>query len=312
MNLGRLKKMDLRNAWKHEAIDFTNWLAKEENLDLLSEEIGIPIKLNRTEAPVGKYSADILAEDENTGRIIIIENQLETTDHDHLGKIITYASGHDAEIILWIVKDVREEHQQAVDWLNEHSDEKINFFLIKIELWQIGESTPAPKFQIVSKPNDWAKAIRKAIHSGELSSNALQKIEFTNQFIDYANKNNTKLRLGKPQPSTPSYYSISIGNANTWIAVKMNSRTNTLTADLYLLNKEIYYMLHKSKDEIEQEYGRKLNWDEMPQHKGSVIGDKISFNIDDEKKWKDYFEWLLKTAETFQKIFIKRVKKHKE
>lgn len=108
--LGKLEKIDLRTVWSHEAYDFTNWLAEEENLNLLGEEVGIDLKLIKTEADVGRYNVDILAEEENTGHKIIIENQLEMTDHDHLGKIITYASGYDANIIIWIVKDVRDMH----------------------------------------------------------------------------------------------------------------------------------------------------------------------------------------------------------
>ena len=148
--LGKLEKVkDLRSVWKHEANDFTNWLAEEENLNTLGEEIGIDIELISTEAKTGSFSTDILASESNTNNKIIIENQLESTDHNHLGKIITYASGHDAKIIIWIVKDVREEHRQAIDWLNEHTDEEINIFLCKIELWKIGNSEIAPKFQIM-------------------------------------------------------------------------------------------------------------------------------------------------------------------
>jgi len=135
-NLSRISKVEPRDIWSLEP-DFTRWLAEKENLDILSEEIGVDIKLIKTEASVGKFSVDILAEEEMTGRKIIIENQLEDANHDHLGKIITYASGYDAEIIIWIVRDLRDEHQKAIDWLNEHTDENIGFFLIKIELWQI-------------------------------------------------------------------------------------------------------------------------------------------------------------------------------
>ena len=129
--LGKLKKIDLRKAWEHEALDFTKWLAKEENLALLSEEIGVDLNLVETEASVGSFNVDILAEDSN-GRKVVIENQLEITDHDHLGKVLTYTSGYNAEIIIWIAKDIRDEHKQAIDWLNEHTDENINFFAIKI------------------------------------------------------------------------------------------------------------------------------------------------------------------------------------
>lgn len=139
MKLGKLEKVkDLRSVWQNEASNFTKWLAEEENLNTLGDEIGIEIELISTEAKTGSFSADILAVEANTDNKIIIENQLEQTDHDHLGKIITYASGHDAKTIIWIVKEAREEHRQAIDWLNEHTDEEINIFLCKIELWKIG------------------------------------------------------------------------------------------------------------------------------------------------------------------------------
>jgi hypothetical protein len=140
MQLSKIKRVDLRKVWKNEALDFTTWLAESENLELLSEEIEIEISLIQTEASVGKFKVDILAEENNTGRKIVIENQLDSTDHDHLGEIITYASGFDAEIVIWIVQNVRDEHKQAIDWLNEHTDQKVNIFAIQMEVWQIAES----------------------------------------------------------------------------------------------------------------------------------------------------------------------------
>ena len=175
MKLGKLEKIkDLRSVWKHEANDFTKWLSEEENLNTLGEEIGIDIELISTEAKTGSFSTDILASESNTNNKIIIENQLESTDHDHLGKIITYASGHDAKTIIWIVKEVREEHRQAIDWLNEHTDEEINIFLCKIELWKIGNSEIAPKFQIVSSPNNWTKTVKKSADNKKTSTDMLK------------------------------------------------------------------------------------------------------------------------------------------
>ena len=151
ITLGKLTKVkDLRKIWNNEARDFTPWLAQEENLEILSNEIGLDIELIETEAKIGSFNTDILAKDTYSDDIIIIENQLEQTDHDHLGKIITYASGHNANTIIWIVKEVREEHRQAIDWLNEHTDKDLNIFLIKIELWKIDDSSIAPKFNIIS------------------------------------------------------------------------------------------------------------------------------------------------------------------
>ena len=160
-SLGTIKKIDdLRSVWPHEAHDFSKWLAKEENLTLLSETIGIDIVLEELESAVGGFNVDLYATEEGTGRKIIIENQLEDTNHDHLGKIITYASGKGAEVIVWIVKRARDEHRLAVEWLNQHTDSNIGIFLLEIELWQINDSPYAPKFNIVERPNDWAKSVK--------------------------------------------------------------------------------------------------------------------------------------------------------
>ena len=134
MELGKLKEIkDLRKVWAHEALDFTPWLAEEENLSELADAVGLEITLDETESSVGDFSVDIFAKETGTDRKIIIENQLEDTNHDHLGKLITYASGKDAEIIIWVVKRAREEHRSAVEWLNNHTDENIGFFLVEIK-----------------------------------------------------------------------------------------------------------------------------------------------------------------------------------
>ena len=152
------------------------------------------MKLVQTEAEVGDFNVDILAEVENTGKKIIIENQLEITNHAHLGQIITYASGYNANVVVWIIGDAREEHRRAIDWLNEHTDENIEFYLVRIELWQIGDSPPAPKFEIISKPNDWAKAVKESIR-GELTDTKLNQLEFWNQLKEYGKGTKTKLRF---------------------------------------------------------------------------------------------------------------------
>ena len=161
MKLSKLIKLPLRTIWKHEALDFTQWLAEEDNLALLSDAIGITLANPQTEVGVGKFSVDILADDEDNNRKVIIENQIEKTNHAHLGQLITYASGLDAELCIWIVARAQEEREQAIKWLNENTTENANFFLIEVEAWQIGDSLPAAKFNIVAKPNDWAKTIKQ-------------------------------------------------------------------------------------------------------------------------------------------------------
>lgn len=312
MKLGKLEKVDLRNVWKHEAIDFTNWLAESENLSLLSDEIGIDISLIQTEANVGKFSVDILAEEEQTGRKIVIENQLETTDHDHLGKIITYASGFDAEIIIWIVREVRDEHKQAIDWLNEHTDENINFFVIKMEVWKIGDSSYAPKFYIVSQPNDWAKAVKKTNNKlSHITETGLLQLEFWEKFREFAQNKGSTLRLKKPHPRM--FYDINFGNSDAHIGLNIYSKSNQISCEIYIPNsKKLFHELEMRKDVIHQELNQKLVWMELPTKKASRIRTFNDGNISNTDEWEKYFAWLLNEAELLQQIFSKHIQEIKK
>ena len=156
---------DLRKVWPHEALDFTPWLAKDENIAILGNEIGMEIAVDGTESAVGDFSVDIIATDIATGQKVIIENQLEDTNHDHLGKLITYAAGKEARTIIWVVKHAREEHRAAIEWLNNHTDDDIGFFLCEIHLYKVGSSNPAVKFSVIEKPNDWIKSVKKKASS---------------------------------------------------------------------------------------------------------------------------------------------------
>jgi len=310
MKLGKLEKVDLRKAWQHEAHDFTNWLAKDENLNLLSDEIGIGIQLVQTEASVGKFNVDILAEEENTGRKIVIENQLEITDHTHLGQIVTYASGYEAEVIIWIVKDVRDEHKQAVDWLNDHTDERINFFAIKMELWQIGDSSLAPKFQIISKPNDWAKAIKKTGGQSELSDTKLLQFDFWNDFKEYAKSNGSTLRLRKTNPQ--HWFDISFGSSDAHIVLTINTQSNQIGCEVYIPNSQkLYNELEQRKESIEKSLNMKFEWMPLEGKKASRIKVSREADITNIEKWSEYFDWLNSTAESFQKVFLKAIQSFK-
>ncbi len=306
-NLGKLKKVELREAWRHEASNFTNWLAEEENLSLLGEEIGFDIKLVQTEAAVGSFNVDILAEEENTGRKIIIENQLEITNHDHLGKIITYASGYDAQVIVWIVKDAREEHRQAIDWLNEHTDENVEFYLVQIELWQIGDSPYAPKFEIVSKPNDWTKTVRGTTEARELTDTKVKQLEFWTRFKDYAKQRQTKLRLRKIYPQ--HWTDISVGSSDAHLSLIAGIHDGLLAVDFYIPdNKDLYHKLETHKAEIERDLSEKGEWMELPGKKASRVRVSIPADFSDESKWETSFEWLIGVAERFHSVFPKYIK----
>ncbi len=307
MQLSKLEKVDLREVWKHEALDFTNWLAKPENLELLSDEIGIDISLIQTEASVGNFNVDILAEEENTGKKIVIENQLESTDHDHLGKIITYASGFDAEIIVWIVKSVRDEHKQAVDWLNEHTDSNINIFAIQMEVWKISNSPYAPKFQVIAKPNDWAKAVKKVTTQSELSDTKLLQLEFWKKFKEYVQENNGTIKLRKAYPQ--HWYDISFGFSNTHIVLTVNSQSEQMACQIYIPDsKQLFSALHEQKEKIEAELMEQLEWEELPEKKASRIKLISSGSLSSQESWEQYHSWMLDRVSKFQQVFGKYIK----
>ena len=168
IKLGKIQEItDLRKAWPHEARDFTPWLA--ENIDILGATLGIDISIEETESPVGGFNVDIYATDAVTGSKIIIENQLEETDHDHLGKLITYASGKSASLVIWLVRKAREEHRAAIEWLNNHTDEDVGFILCQIKLLQINDSEIAPMFEVLEQPNNWAKEMKRPVGTRQMT-----------------------------------------------------------------------------------------------------------------------------------------------
>jgi len=310
MKLGKLEKVkDLRSVWKHEATDFTTWLSDEENLKILGEEIGIDIELLSTEAKTGSFSTDILAVEANTTNKIIIENQLEATDHDHLGKIITYASGHDAKTIIWIVKEAREEHRQAIDWLNEHTDEEINIFLCKIELWKIGNSEIAPKFQIVSSPNNWSKTVKRSLDN-EMSATAMLQYDYWTKVKDEIDKNYPMFNSRKPRGQ--HWYDIAIGSSLANISLHVIARTNEIKVVLWISeSKELFDYLYNTKDEIESQLGYGLEWISSENNKSSSIVIVKNTDVHDESRWDENIKWHLTKASEFYDAFSDRVKNFK-
>lgn len=299
--LGKIEKVELRDVWKYEAKNFTKWLAEPENLNLLSEEIDIELSLIDTEYNVGRFYVDIFAEETGTDKKIIIENQLERTDHDHLGKLITYASGLDAEIVIWIVKEVLDEHQQAIDWLNENTDEKINFFIIKMEVWKIEDSKPAPKFHIISKPNNWTKSVKQSNQSRALTETKLLQLKFWDNFKEYAQEHYQSLRLRKT--NSQHWYNLGFGRSDCHIALTINSQTNEIACEIYITDsQETFEQFYTQKEKIETQIP-KLDWMELPNRKASRIKTTMKGDFKDETSWNKYFDWLGRTATQFQDVF---------
>lgn len=305
INLGKLKEIkDLRRVWPHEALDFTPWLAEDENLALLSDAVGLEITVDETESSVGDFNVDIYAVETGTDRKIIIENQLEDTNHDHLGKLITYASGKSADIIIWVVKRAREEHRAAIEWLNNHTDEDIAFFLVEIKLYQIGSSEIAVKFEVVEKPNDWTKEIKRNIST---SPTHQARYDYWVAFNEYAFKNAIFAKtFNKRKASTDSWMTLSVGSSACFISLSQIRKYNHIIVEWYISNdKELYHKLYANKEVIENEMGVQLEWNELPDKKASRIIVYKTVDFEDKDSWTEQFAWMQDMALKMKKAFKK-------
>lgn len=307
--VGTLEEVPLREIWPHEAHNFTNWLAQEENIELLSNELNIDIEVIDTEVPAGKYRLDILARSSDD-ETIVIENQLEHTNHDHLGKIITYASGLDATTIIWIVEDVEEEHRQAVNWLNEHLDDTINIFLCKLRLFRIGDSPAAPKFQVICEPNNWSKAVKKVNNKNDSEMDMI-KLEYWTKIAEYI-REHPEINLKERKPLKLNYYNIKLSNVKKSLAhlsLKINTQKKHILTQIWIKNNnELFEYLFTNKETIEEELGFELFWRNKENNKSSTIG--IRRNIDSIKKdnWDEYIKWHIDMGEKFNKVFAPIIK----
>ena len=300
-NLGTLKEItDLRSIWPHEALNFTPWVA--ENVDLLADAVGLDITVDETESSVGDFNVDIYASETGTDRKIIIENQLEDTDHDHLGKLITYASGKGADVVIWVVKHAREEHKAAVEWLNNHTDDKIGFFLCEIKLFQIGDSQIAPAFTVVERPNDWTKEIRK---TASANSTQQQRLEYWQAFNDYAFSDANFSRIfNKRKPTTDHWMDFSIGSSACHIAVLQIQKRKAVDVELYINDdKELFKSLFAHKDEIEKNMEMELEWKELPERKASRILIEKTVDLDDRATWPEQFDYIMDTCIKMKRAF---------
>lgn len=305
INLGQLKEIkDLRKVWPHEALDFTPWLADEENLALLSDTIGLEITLDETESSVGEFNVDIYATETGTDRKIIIENQLEDTNHDHLGKLITYASGKAADIVIWVVKHAREEHRAAIEWLNNHTDENIAFFLLEIKLYQIGDSDIAVKFEVIEKPNDWAKEIKRQIST---SPTLQARYDYWVAFNEYAFNNAAFAKVfSRRKASTDHWMSLSVGSSACHIDLSQVRKDNNITVEWYITDdKELYQKFYSHKADIESDMGMTLDWRELPNKKASRILVIHEADFDNKDKWPEQFDWMMDVAMKMKKAFKK-------
>ena len=303
--LGKIKSVSLRKIWKNESYDFTPWLA--ENLEELNQALGLELEFEDTEVPVGPYSADILTKDTRTGKYVVIENQLKKTDHDHLGKCITYASVLDASAVIWIASNFTEEHSKAFDWLNDHTSDDVAFYGVKVELWQIENSPPALKFNVISTPNIIVRQARK--EHVELTDVTKKQLDFWTAYRDKLAESGKIRSLQTPRPQY--WFDVAIGKSGMVLSDTFNTNTNEIGVRFYISSRyteEWLPYFESKKEEIESQIGSKLNWNPNPDNRDKVIMLIKQFNLDNKDNWPEAIEWLVAETIKFRDTFSALIK----
>ena len=307
--LGRVERLDVREAWPREATDFTPWLA--EHIGELGEAPGLELELEAREASVGTFSLDLLARDSGTGRTVIIENQLEPTNHDHLGKLLTYAGGHDANVIVWVAREFREEHRQALDWLNQRTGEETEFFGVRVEVWRIDDSRPAPHFSLVAAPNEWRRGAASAMRAASASEKGLRYKSFFQGLIDALRQRGfTRARRAQPQ----NWYLFSVGHAQRVQIGTVFGQGRRVRVELYIdktdrdWNKDLFDSLEESREPIEAEIGTELEWHRLEERRASRIAVVRAGGIDgDEQSLEEIRAWMMEMLFAFKRVFGPRL-----
>ncbi len=268
--LGRMHVRDVRTAWKNEAHNFTPWLA--ENVDLLATALGIDeLTVVQTEKKVGAFSLDILAQDAY-GRVVVIENQLEQSDHNHLGQLLAYASGLDASMIVWVAPEFREEHRSTLDWLNEHTDADVNFFGVTVKVVSIADSPPAPIFDLAVEPNTWDKEIQQSVASAPSELNEQRRLLFARAFELMAERI-PGFNVPKANAANwTSFRSGPFGNHSMVFDSKGRFRVEIyLDAPSQQVNKQLFDELFAERESIQAQFSEDLTWERLDHARASRI-----------------------------------------
>lgn len=311
-NLGRLEKVALREIWPHEAGDFTPWLAQDDNLALLGDNLGLELVLEAKEQDVGPFKADILAKDVSTDHWVLIENQLERTDHTHLGQVLTYAAGLNAVTIVWVAERFSDEHRAALDWLNKITDSQFQFFGLEVELWRIGTSEPAPKFNVVSRPNDWSRTVSAAAHQlpfdNLTETQALQLAYWTALRDDLL----AHSKIIKPQKPYPQHWAdYHLGHSDFHLSATIDTRKNVMRVLLNIKGvqaKSDFHQLQRDQQAIAAAIPEPLEWRELPDRKSCQILVSQAADPTQHADWPVQHAWLRAQLEAFYDTFHQRVR----
>ena len=290
--IGRLRRVPLREVWPHEARDFTPWLA--ENIDVLNSAIDLSLSDVVREQTVGDFSVDLVAEDESGDRVII-ENQLERSNHDHLGKLITYLTQIGAKAAIWIVSDPRPEHISAISWLNESYS--ANFYLLKLEAVRIEESPPAPMLTLIVGSSEESQAVGET--KREFTERHSLRRRFWTQLLERA-KESTPLHANT-SPNQNNYVMTGAGKRGLSFLYIIQQHTSDI--DLYIdrgreaddENEAIFNTLQEAKEQIEEGFGEPLKWQRLEGKRACRISKRFSLGgyRDDEEKWEEIQEAMI-------------------
>ena len=300
--IGKLISVDPRTIWPDESRDFTPWVA--ENIDLLGEKLGLDLELEDTETTVGDFFADITATETGRTAKVVVENQLATTDHTHLGQLLTYASGQDADIVIWVTTEFRDEHRQALDWLNQRTDDSLEFYGVMVNLRRIGDSLPAPEFRPVVSPNSLQKESRKIVSSG--SSHKEKYRAFFQVLTDELREKHQFTKVTKAQPRHSCWFQSGHSKIGYCAVFGPKSRSRV---EVYLgrqrdFNKRLFDALFERRDEIEGAIGKTLSWERRDQKQSSKIVQNTRGSIDDpEQELAKLREWMVETLLKFNVVF---------
>lgn len=294
--LGRLSIVPPRQIWPHEALDFTPWLLR--NVDVLSDLLGMDLVLDEAEHPVGGFSLDLKGYDESTGEVVIVENQLEGSDHTHLGQLITYAAGTEPTTIVWITTGFRPEHRAAIDWLNQRTDERTRVFGVVIHVVRIGDSEPAPNFELVAQPNDWNKEVKRGTSSGggETGKKAALYREFWDLVLERIKVQHPTWtrRTTTKQPFCDTTLGVAgVVGSMVWTREGLLSQIY-FQADDPPLTAARFAALLERRTAFESVLGEAATWDPMDGRKASRVYLVSGFDdVSDRARWPEMVDWLV-------------------
>jgi hypothetical protein len=306
-SLGRLVSVPLREVWPHEAQDFTPWLLR--NPEVLGDVLGMDLELTRAEHPVGGFSLDLIGRNASNEERVIVENQLEVSDHNHLGQLLTYASGTDATNIVWVASAFREEHRAALDWLNARTDERTRFFGVEVDAVRIGDSPAAPLLKLAVGPNDWNKIVKATAASQSGGERAQLYMQFWASLLDRVK---AEQLLWTNATKAPGANWIALSSGTSGVLFGTNFSRKGLCSEIYFgdasaeTNLKRFQALHQHRAAFEAMVDYPVEWQELQGKKSCKVAIySPDTSIEQEHDWPDYLDWFIATQKQLRAAYSK-------